>query len=87
MPQTAKNDDAKFAIPKGHDPSEFLRDEDLPEYYRRRAESAKTDEDRRHFRRLLNGARIAAAQTAAVIDALEDAEFDERGLPVGGTDE
>jgi hypothetical protein len=41
MPNKAKDDSAKYRIPDGRDPGEFLNDADLAEYRKRQA--AKTD--------------------------------------------
>lgn len=42
MPNTAKDDKAKYRIPPGRDPGEFLNDADLDEY-RKRLADAKPD--------------------------------------------
>jgi hypothetical protein len=67
MPQTAKNDDAKFRIPEGRRPEEFLRDADLAEFYRRRlAKAKKTDPDYAQVAADARRAERAAALTATV---------------------
>ena len=64
MPQTAKDDSAKFTIPKGRNPAEFLNDADLAEYHRRQV-AALGDKATPADKRVALRAAAAAALSAS----------------------
>lgn len=79
-----KTDDARFEIPEGHDPAEFLNDAQLAEYHARQLQKAIDDDpdDPRiaALRQAARAARRAAGETTeavAIATAVAEAELAE----------